>query len=334
MKSRISLKGLGALGATAGFLLLLIGQNLSAQIIPASRMTTWQGNVGIPGGVPNRTTIYKTIPAGASLSTIQNALNACPSNQVVYLAAGTYTINGIITIPSYVTLRGAGPGQTILSGTGSTAGSSNGGMIQFGGILWPEWNDGTAYTIASGFIKDSTNVVISSPSGIAVGNLMWLDELNDTSLVNLTGSYGTFGGANLINNTRVLGQTVEVTAVNGTTITFQPAMYYTYSSSLSPRAFKFTVNCQWGGLENLTLYANNSGYTAMWMMCGGKYCWLKNVEDDFCDANRDRRRRSWRPGELFSLRDSGLLFSRRLSPQLWRARLRRDDRQQNLRVPD
>src|SRR2546425_230490 len=92
---------------------LVLAAQADLYAAPPGRLINW--NPGIPGGVPNRTTIYTTIPAGASVSSIQSALNACPANQVVQLSAGTYNFSGTIYIPSYVTLRGAGPGKTILS---------------------------------------------------------------------------------------------------------------------------------------------------------------------------------------------------------------------------
>jgi Pectate lyase superfamily protein len=72
-------------------------------------------------GIPNRTAIYATIDASAygndqtdATAAIQSALNNCPANEVVYIPAGTYLIKGSISIPSNVTLRGAGPTLTIL----------------------------------------------------------------------------------------------------------------------------------------------------------------------------------------------------------------------------
>ena len=52
-----------------------------AEIIPPSRRVTWQGNVGVLGGIPNRTTICATLsPSGGDdYNLIQNAINACPS---------------------------------------------------------------------------------------------------------------------------------------------------------------------------------------------------------------------------------------------------------------
>ena len=88
----------------------------STGIIPANRITTWKPGVTYNGGIPNRTTIYKTLSplGGTSDDTpqIQAALDSCPANQVVMLAAGTFNINGngLWFRTSNCTLRGVGPG--------------------------------------------------------------------------------------------------------------------------------------------------------------------------------------------------------------------------------
>jgi hypothetical protein len=50
------------------------------------------------GGIPHRTTIYKTLsPLGGTQDDdpqIQAALNTCPAGQVVQLTAGVFRING------------------------------------------------------------------------------------------------------------------------------------------------------------------------------------------------------------------------------------------------
>ena len=78
-------------------LLLLLSAGLAiAEIIPANRIAPWRGNVGVPGGIPARTTIYKNIvtdlgadPTGnTDCSTIiYNAIVSCPPGQVVYIPA-------------------------------------------------------------------------------------------------------------------------------------------------------------------------------------------------------------------------------------------------------
>src|SRR5260370_30908861 len=95
-------------------------------ILSPSRAIDWS-NAGIPGGIPNRTSICATINAstygnGSSDSTsgIQSALNNCPSGQVVSLSTGTFLVNGQLNIPSNVTLRGQGANLTILNAKGTS----------------------------------------------------------------------------------------------------------------------------------------------------------------------------------------------------------------------
>src|SRR5438874_4480222 len=60
-------------------------------IISPSRAIDWS-NAGVPGGIPNRSNICATLNPGASAAQINSAIAACPSNEVVFLNAGTYNI--------------------------------------------------------------------------------------------------------------------------------------------------------------------------------------------------------------------------------------------------
>ena len=105
------------------------GQSWSG-IINSSRAANWS-NVGIPGGIPSRTTNCATLSPGATTSQINSAIASCPSGQVVLLSAGTYTISGGIAFngTSNVTLRGAGPTKTILNFSGGDSCGGLGGDI-------------------------------------------------------------------------------------------------------------------------------------------------------------------------------------------------------------
>src|SRR5690349_3580157 len=48
-----------------------------AEIIPTTRRPNWQANVnvGVPGGIPNRTVIYQTLNPGDDIGA---AINSCP----------------------------------------------------------------------------------------------------------------------------------------------------------------------------------------------------------------------------------------------------------------
>jgi hypothetical protein len=95
-----------------------------SSILPSDRATAWIPGLMSMGGIPNRTTIYATLQAstygnGARDATagIQAAIDACPVGQVVGLSAGTFTVNNYLLINKGITLRGAGPGSTILQKT-------------------------------------------------------------------------------------------------------------------------------------------------------------------------------------------------------------------------
>ena len=68
----------------------------AADVIPADRRTVWNPGLSAVGGIPHRTTIYRTLsPSGGDdTAAIQTALDGCPANQVVKLNAGTFKITG------------------------------------------------------------------------------------------------------------------------------------------------------------------------------------------------------------------------------------------------
>src|SRR5262249_6850568 len=125
---------------------------LHAQLLPADRTTVWNPGLNAIGGIPARTTIFKTIsPSGGEDSAaIQAALDACPAGQVVKLSAGTFTVNNYLLIHSPITLRGSGPGSTILQKTnGAVAGQDHHGedaqpIIIVGPQRWPGTDDTTS----------------------------------------------------------------------------------------------------------------------------------------------------------------------------------------------
>jgi hypothetical protein len=103
-------------GEVAGF----YGNPWSA-LLPDERGTLWNPGMRGAGGIPVRTTICnKLSPQGADdTARIQNAINTCPVGQVVQLEAGTFRIidGNFLLLDKGVTLRGSGPGQTVLSRT-------------------------------------------------------------------------------------------------------------------------------------------------------------------------------------------------------------------------
>ena len=89
--------------------LILVPLNISAVIIDPTRtaITNWQ-NAGVVGGIPNRTTISRTLAAGSTSAQVTSAINSASTGTVVKLNAGVYLWTGRVTINKAITLRGAG----------------------------------------------------------------------------------------------------------------------------------------------------------------------------------------------------------------------------------
>lgn len=330
-------------------------------ILDPSRAIDWSA-VGIPGGIPPRTTICTTLTSSATTAQINSALASCPSGQTVFLSAGTYSITGNIVVPSNVTLRGAGADQTILNATGTI-----GNVIMLGTDRG--WAPGTGHaSILSGAAAGSTSIVVDSTANISVGTYLEITELNDYTYVDISGSGGTEGTSGAACSwcdggfgwlgSRVRGQIVEVIGINGTTITISPGLYTSYSKPLpdwaanhyypamtainpstQPARYYEQMNypselsayssctsgstepatwptggasvsdgtCTWtdkglgtttqpqaeilapgyikyAGVENLQIYANNTGYSDTFAIVACAYCWISGVESNYTDC--------------------------------------------------
>lgn len=258
-------------------------------LIDPSRAIDWT-YVGVPGGIPTtRTQCGSTILAstygdGASNATtgIQNSINACSANTYVLLGPGTFRINTSLTVPSNITLRGSGAHLTRLDGQGS----SN-QVVNLGNGSNPATANSTG--ISSGSTKGSTSFVVSSATGISVGTMLMVTELNDASYVDYESNNGSCtwcdGGIGW-NGTRVRGQIVEVSSVAGTTIGFAPPLYSDYTAT--PLATRFSASAKYAGVEDLEIYANDTGYTTNINMQQCAYCWVKGVRGNFADGDHVR----------------------------------------------
>jgi PKD repeat protein len=257
------------------------------QIIPANRLPTWQGTVGVPGGIPNRTTIYKTESAGASESTIQADLNSCPSNQVVLLSAGTYTFTSTLTIPSYVTLRGAGMGSTIINASSvdyvikAVASFSDdfGAPVVANHVSWT-----SGYAQNTSALTLSANNLAGGAESVPVGNIVMIDQLSDANC-DASGGYGLQGvwwsiASPTSGADRYQHEIAYVTAKNGHTITIDPPIRYAnYTASSSPQVW-FEASSgpvKFAGIENLSVHntgGNNSTHGIGLQYSYG--CWILN----------------------------------------------------------
>lgn len=275
-------------------------------IINPSRAIDWS-NAGIPGGIPNRTTICATLNPGATSAQINSAIANCPANQVVFLNAGTYTLAAGINFNGHsnVTLRGAGPGQTILQFTGGDNCGGQGGDV----CAIPS----TAYYIGSpavmpggsqaanwtgGYLQGSTQITLTANSGLpGIGQVIILDQANDASdtggifVCDVNPTCQQSGPGNP--NGRVIGgvthsqqQLVTVTGVNGSTFTISPGLYANnVRFSQSPGAWWAPMISR-VGIEGMTLdHSSSASVKAGIYLYSCTQCWIQNVKS--LNANRN-----------------------------------------------
>lgn len=243
-------------------------------VLSGAQAIDWS-NSGV-GGIPPRTTNCASLTSSATLAQINSALASCASGQTVSLAAGTYNISGTISVPSNVTLRGAGADQTILNATGSS-----GNVVTLGSGS-PSYSP---ISITGGATAGSTSITVGSTSSIKTGMYLVITETNNSSYVSASGSEGTctWCDAGWSSGNSARGQIVAVTGVSGSSVTISPGLYSAYTNS--PVAVAFNMSASYAGVEDLQVYSNNTGYGSSFGMSACAYCWLKGVEANYTDGD-------------------------------------------------
>jgi len=265
---------------------------------------------GIPGGIPSAswtqsgsTILASTYGNGSTDATsgIQSALNSCggtsSAGKYVLLSAGTFLLDGQLTIPSYCALRGQGANQTVLNSMGT---SNEPIYMGSGGPTCGTWTTYCPYpaqvSITGGYAAGSTSITVSNASGISAGMYLVIDQIADGTFVTTSGGEGARGsftdGNQSATGVYAQGQISEVENVNGTTLTISPPLYVTYSNG--PVAIPFSAT-KYAGVENLQIYANNSHTNSATNdsysnidLYGCAYCWVSGVEGNYTDGDHVR----------------------------------------------
>jgi hypothetical protein len=261
------------------------------------------------GGIPNRTTVCATVnPSNGSDDTanIQNAIASCPLNQVVQLAAGTFTIaeGSTIQLNKAVTLRGAGPTATVLNRTnGATLGSyfpgsSPSAIIAVGGSNAP----GSSVPLSADAAQGSYSVQVSNATGYSVGEIVLLDEasgagwqpdhVNAGEQIWASPDYrvvwamhnppmsGDDSKAEFnyfqINSDHPTNEMHQITAISGNTITFDSPVTISYRVSHGAQLTPMVGGPTNAGIEDLAVRGgDNSNIHFGWTA----YAWAKNVDN-------------------------------------------------------
>ncbi len=253
-------------------------------IVPDDRRITWEGNVGVEGGIPERTTICATLSETGDTtdrtSEIQSALDSCGSDEVVYLNTGTYYVGSKINMPSNVTIRGAGQGLTIIK---TLPGFSSVNVFHVSGgtclVTDNTGNCGPWRDVISGLTKGSTQLS-ATDHGWNINDYLIIDRLNDPNGIP---PVDDFGATHVGRNGRAMAQVVKViNKVSNDVVDIYPQLYHEFDISYSPQAMKLDAVIMGVGIESLTIDAMTSsqgGNTAghVWFI-NAVDSWLYDIE--------------------------------------------------------
>ena len=264
-------------------------------ILAPSRAVDWS-KAGVRSGIPTRTRVCASLKPEASAQQINRAIASCPSGQIVFLNAGTYRLNTGLIARANVTLRGAGPNQTILQFSAPNGCGGETGDICVGGanLYWAGSSDilpggSHARSWTGGYSRGTTQITLDNTKGLSVGTVLVLDQANDTSE---TGHFsvcdsnktippcsleGGAPGRSIGGVTHSQQQYVQVVGVKGKTVTVSPGLYASnWSGTRSPGAF-WTDPITGFGIEALTLDHSRSDATAGISFVNADSCWVDNV---------------------------------------------------------
>ena len=247
------------------------------KILSPDRAMDWS-DAGV-GQIPARTKLCANLTADATVDVINRALASCKEGETVYLASGTYQISGTIHIPSNVTLRGAGADRTILNTTGQGEAAIQMGS---GGPSWrPQLNP-----LIGGSEAGSTEIQLESTADIVKGEYLAVGERNNPDYVTSDGSEGRCVWCDAgwsATGDYARGQVVKVIGIQGDRVSIIPGLYGGYTNH--PVVVPFRAAAIESGVEDLQVYANDTGYGTAFGMYACEYCWIKGVEDNYTDGD-------------------------------------------------
>ncbi len=265
--------------STLLYLLPCLSSSAHALIIPDNRTAPWRGNVGVPGGIPNRTRIYKNIvtdlgadPTGVKdcSAIIQGALNKCPQGQVIYIPEGRFLVAVQINIPnnkSNRSLRGAGMERTILFS------AHNKSMFSIGRSTWPpsDKRPGNWISISSGATKGSNTITVADTTVFVVGAPLAVGPN-----VLPTWAHNLHNQSDTLATIRVYA---KIRSKTSTTVTFDPPCPFDFSGMNPVALVDSTPMLQGFGIESVTLdmSVNTAATYPIWFEQAWG-CWVKDAE--------------------------------------------------------
>jgi hypothetical protein len=238
-----------------------------------------------PDGLPVRSTICASVPtkSGDATTAIQMALDGCAGkNQVVVLAAGTYTVSATLQIPGGTVLRGAGSNAA----TGTTIVTTNGGPVLAIGTEGDQacydsnFDAAVKPLLTQDAKKETATLAVADGSKFMPGDMALVDQIDTSEVVE-----GDCTFFKRVDHSTV-SQRVEIAQVAGNTLTLTTPLHWTFVTAQSARVSRASnPGVKWAGIEGVRIQGGRpGGYPGQ--NAGGidvsnaAYSWVKDVEVD------------------------------------------------------
>lgn len=254
---------LGISGVSAG--------QLWSGVLDPTRAADW--TLSGAGPIPDRVSPganCATLNPGATAGQINTAIANCASGKVVFLNAGVYNLSTGINFNNHsnVTLRGAGASQTILKFTGyDSCGGAFAGICVYNGHSTYSGGYDFSANWTAGYAQGATQITLSNVTGLQVGLILFLDQLDDTTdtgnVYQGRQQWSCVSCANPGRTNRGQMQTVKVTGISGNIVTITPPLYWpNWRSSKSPGAWwSAGAPVSGDGVEDMTLDGDGQSNT-------------------------------------------------------------------------
>lgn len=260
----------------------------AAEIIPSARLVDWTNYSGVLGGIPTVTTIHTTLTAsgGDDTAAFDAAIGSCPSNQVIKLNDGVFTVTGL----DYF---GEGDG-IVIRGSGPRSGT-NGTLIKTDDKIYirpPGFTlaNTTSVNLSANAAKgDTVFTVAATPSWAKPGVIVQLNQRDNlrTNYISHNAVEDAYDGNNtmdiVLGEGRASGQINRITATNATTITLETPTIWDYLISDDAQITQPTYALATGpiqkiGFEDFTIEGTASdSSTDMFFFENAVDCWVRNV---------------------------------------------------------
>ncbi len=216
---------------------------------------------GVKGGIPTRA-IYTNVPPASGVAGIQTAVNNCPANQAVNLHT-----NAVYSFSTHLNFSNSRDDISLnMNGSEFQATTD---LEQFV-LIGADVNWSSAANITAGWIKGGSNLTVSSTSGMAVGQVCLVDNLNEAGLV----WDRTAGDA------RCLGVIHRITAINGSVVTIDPPLIYSGATN-TPQMRVLSGHISRTGIIGPGNF-NNNGNTVdngVWIHCAAECFFVGGTGD-------------------------------------------------------